>query len=147
MNKVRFGFAFLVLLQSCSEDGTIDFVEPELVSCERVETFLGQYQGDLHYFHVSPDTLDTVFIDTIIHALDLSTPYGCLVGFDGIVKEVYYVDPNVDSVYGSAGPIRFKLWVDSLYYYYYSDPYTPDFVGFGPPYNKITRIEFAGRRL
>jgi hypothetical protein len=139
-------FIAFSILQSCTDDG-VDFLGPEQVNCGRVETFVGDYQGDLHYYYVSPDTLDTVYHDTIISAIDVSTPYGCLVKFDGIVRETYYVDPDIDSVYGSSGPIRFKLWVDSLYYYYYSDPFTPDFTGNGPPYNRITRIEFAGKRL
>ena len=136
-----------VVLQSCEKDDAVSFSGPELVNCERVETFIGDYQGDLHYYHVSPDTLDTIYRDTIITAFDVSTPYGCRIRFNGIVKETYYVDPDIDSVYGSAGSNRFKLWVDSLYYYYYSDPFVPDNIGNGPPYNRITRIEFAGRRL
>lgn len=138
----------IIGFSSCSKEEIPE--EPEIITwegfpieCNLAEYLAGDFIGTLHYFSISPDTLDTMYVDTVITAINMSTDFTCLLNFNGIVRNSVYVADNIDSITGTAG-VSFNG--DSMHYYFFQNPWIPAYPN-QPSYNQILRIEYFGVTL
>lgn len=136
-----------IILHSCEkQEETLDWIEfdgVDQLDCSLAETLAGQYIGELQYFEITPDTVDTLFLDTIITAANISSDYSCLLSFDGIIRSDSYIE-NLGDTLIIGGAIEFKG--DSICYSFFQNPWVPPYPN-QSSYNHVTQIEFRGVKM
>ena len=149
MKKMKRTFVFIsvflagLIWASCNKNDEPDWIEftgTEDLDCTLAQYLAGDYIGNLNYFEITPDTIDTIFQDSIITAINMSSEYSCLLSLNGFIGKSVYIKDTPDSITGSA---RVEFKGDSIHYYFYQNPWVPSYPN-TPAFYKIKRLNQYG---